>query len=163
MNKKIIIPLSILIISLFSANTFAAGKIGIIVNKHLYPSIQTSVDMYINDVKNIEGKDVWLNGTTFDESNDKKELRDSLSYYYSNDDLEGAILIGDLPMCDFLTDETFERDIFPLKSFSFISVNFLSIIIFPKNLSHCKLAILVEIISKLASLKLIRARQEYTG
>ena len=113
MNKKKIIPLTILIISLFLANTVAAGKIGIIVNKHLYPSIQTSITMYINDIKNIEGKDVWLDGITFDESNDKKELRDSLRYYYGNDGLEGAILIGDLPMCDFLTDETHERDIFP--------------------------------------------------
>jgi len=91
----------------------AQCKIGIIVNKHLYPSIKASIDRYIADVELIEGKRVWLDSATFDETNNKKELRDSLAGRYAHDSLEGSILIGDLPLCDFLDTGTGSHDVFP--------------------------------------------------
>lgn len=105
MSIKIRFLFSMLILSLFSTSHYAAGTIGIIVNKDLYPHIKPSIDLYIGDIKKIEGKDAWLCATSFTDIDDKKALRDSLRYHYTNNDLEGAVMVGDLPICEFIEED----------------------------------------------------------
>jgi len=85
-----------LLVALFSANL--AAKIGVIVNKDLYPSIKTSVDQYVADLKSVQGKDVWLEKDNFTEVNTVAQLKDALKSHFQTDNLEGAVLIGDLPI-----------------------------------------------------------------
>lgn len=92
--KILIVGISIFI---FCTNILA-GKIGIIVNKDLYSKIETAVEVYIADLQSIEGKGAWLQATYFDDQTSPQDLRDSLKKHYDNDDLEGAVLIGDLPL-----------------------------------------------------------------
>jgi len=99
MNRKLLLPFSILFLSLFSSALY--GKIGIIVNKDLYSSIQNSIATYVADVNSIEKKDVWLEKDNFDETNTPQELKDALKDHYQDDNLEGAILIGDLPIAKY--------------------------------------------------------------
>ncbi len=117
MKNKINIILSFLFLLFFSMEIFSAGKIGIIVNKDLYPYIQKSIEQYRDDLKKIEQKDSWLNGFTFSEMDDKKILRDSLRYHYNSDNLEGVVMIGDLPICNYFEEDKKGRsalsDIFP--------------------------------------------------
>jgi hypothetical protein len=72
--------------------------VGIIVNKNLYTSIKSSLDIYTADLSIIEGKKVWLCAETFDSTMPASQMRDSLIRHYIHDNLEGAILIGDLPV-----------------------------------------------------------------
>jgi len=97
-RKNIFIIAAVLICT---ANIFATKTVGIIVNKDLYSSIKTALDTYIAGVKAIEGKNVWLNATTFIATNNKTQLKDSLKAHYQSDSLEGAIFIGDLPIANF--------------------------------------------------------------
>jgi hypothetical protein len=83
------------------------AKIGIIVNKDLYPSVSESIDGYIADLGAIEGKDVWLQTTYFDDQSSPDDLRDSLKEHHANDELEGAVFIGDLPMVYYWDDGAF--------------------------------------------------------
>ncbi len=108
MNKKLMISISILLLSVLSSNLFA--KIGIIVNKDLYPQISTSLDTYIEDLKAIEGEDVWLEKDEFDDTKTPEDLRSALKDKYDNDDLTGAILIGDLPIAWWYYQYQFETD-----------------------------------------------------
>jgi hypothetical protein len=105
MNKKLIVPISIFLLSIFSSHLF--GKVGIIVNKDLYSSIQSSLSTYIADLSSIENKEVWLDKDNFDDTDTPQELKDALKDHYQNDNLEGAILIGDLPIAKYsLSNET---------------------------------------------------------
>ena len=86
------------------------ARIGIVVNKDLYPHIAGAVQQYIEDIQKIEEKSVWLDYTSFgyDETWTKPEemqamllLREELRWRYENRGLEGAVLIGKLPSaCD---------------------------------------------------------------
>jgi hypothetical protein len=75
-----------------------AGKVGIIVNKSLYPLIKTALDTYIEDVKQIEKKDVWLESTKYDETSSPDDVKNDIKSHYDTDNLEGVIFIGDLPI-----------------------------------------------------------------
>ncbi len=91
------------------------GKIGIVVNKDLYPKIAASITRYQEDLRRIEGKDTWLEATTFSDADNKKALRDTLRNHYNNDNLEGVVFVGDLPLCDFYEEDEPRglKDIFP--------------------------------------------------
>lgn len=110
-NSRLLIPSVLIIISLFSVNLFAQGTIGIIVNKDLWSSVQGSVEGYAADVETIENKSVWICATTFTETNSETQLKDSLKAHYQNDNLEGAVFIGDLPLVEYQSDGVFkDRD-----------------------------------------------------
>lgn len=107
--------IKLFLISFFVIFSFihqANGKIGIIINKDLYPSIKTSIDMYIKDLKAIENMDVWLEASTFDDAGTVYQLKDTLKSHYTNDDLEAAIFIGDLPIAMYKKDDTFPCDFY---------------------------------------------------
>jgi hypothetical protein len=99
MNINVFFISTLTILLLLTSSLFA--RIGIVVNKELYPSISASVQTYLNDVKRIEGKSSWLNSTTFTETNPIKQLRDSLIAHYTFDSLEGVVFIGDLPIAEY--------------------------------------------------------------
>ena len=84
------------------------AKIGIIVNRDLYPAVQNSIQSYINELGYIEIKDVWLNSSTFNSTSSTVALRDSLRRHYLNDNLEGAIFIGDLPIAEFEVENDYD-------------------------------------------------------
>jgi len=82
----------------------ANAKIGIVVNKDIYPQIRSEVRTYINDVVSIDHKSVWVDTTTFDTGfarSKLQHLRDSLIAHYRNDSLEGAVFIGNLPYATY--------------------------------------------------------------
>ncbi len=111
MNKQSILSIICVLCVVLSAPVSA--KIGILVNKDLHSSISDAVDGYIDDLKSIEGKDVWLE-TTFDESNTVQEIKDALISHYEEDDLEGVIFIGDLPVVQYFNqNDFFGTDQFP--------------------------------------------------
>lgn len=85
-----------LLIGLFTCQLFA--KIGVIVNKDLYPFVQQSITQYVFDINQIEKKSVWLEKSTFDAAGNIFALRDSLRSHYENDSLEGVVFVGDLPI-----------------------------------------------------------------
>jgi hypothetical protein len=94
--------LTILLITILSALP-VFGKVGIIVNKDLYanPQIQSMITTYLEYVQIIEGKSVWLDGTSFDATTDISAFKAALIDHFSNDNLEGAVLVGDLPIAMF--------------------------------------------------------------
>ncbi len=97
---------SIACILLFVSVVFA-GKIGIIVNKNLYPLIESSINTYIEDVQQIEQKGVWLEATTYDETSSPDDLKNNIKDHYENDELEGVIFIGDLPIVNHEDDNQY--------------------------------------------------------
>lgn len=52
-----------------------SAKVGVIVNKDLYPLIRNAVLTYVNDVRTIDGKVVWVDTTTFDSGNGRTNLQ----------------------------------------------------------------------------------------
>ncbi len=97
---------SIVCILLF-VSVIYAGKVGIIVNKSLYSLIKTSLDTYIEDVKQIEKKDVWLESSTYDETSSPDDLKSDIKDHYDTDELEGVIFIGDLPIVNHEDDNKY--------------------------------------------------------
>ncbi len=95
-NSRLLAAVSIMLITLLSTTLF--GKVGIIVNKDLYSSISAAVTQYIADVQTIEGKEVWLDKDNFTDANTVSELKSAFQEHFQNDDLEGVVLIGDLPI-----------------------------------------------------------------
>jgi hypothetical protein len=91
--------LSLLLICAFSFSAFA--KIGIVVNKSIYPYIQNSITQYINDIQQLQNNSCWLNAITFDETNSVQQLKDSIAWHFANDNLEGVVFVGDLPIAQF--------------------------------------------------------------
>jgi hypothetical protein len=109
--KRRNILIGFMIVSFFAA-TFA-GKIGIIVNKDLYPSIKTSIDQYVKDLKEIEDKDVWVESTTYTAASTCQALKDDLKKHFDSDQLEGAVFIGDVPVAKYQSsDATCVSDIY---------------------------------------------------
>lgn len=111
MNGKITLQLSLVMYVFLCANLFA-GKVGVIVNKDLYPSIKSSIDQYIADLKNADGKDVWLEAEKYGPTSNIADLKNDLKQHYDNDQLEGAVFIGDLPIVKYTCADpaTGERD-----------------------------------------------------
>lgn len=102
----------------------AQAKVCIIVNKELYPFIQTEAQSYISHVQTIEQQDVILchDQFYFDPSwtavqNMQKviELRSYLQNRYELDGIEGAVLIGQLPIphCEAIFTSDNERHEWP--------------------------------------------------
>lgn len=106
MNKRIVSLFAFVTFSYLAVNVHA--KVGIIVNKDLYSSIESSIETFISDLNTIEEKTVWLNSTSFKETNTIEELKDSLIEHYDNDDLEGAIFIGDLPIALYEVENDYD-------------------------------------------------------
>jgi len=77
------------------------GEVGVIVNKDLYPQIQSAITAYADNIQAREGKSVWLNSTSFDVNTDIALLKDSLIEHYNSHNLEGVVLVGDLPIAMF--------------------------------------------------------------
>ena len=75
MRKHILIYICL---SLLLAMLNTSAKVGIIINKNLYPFIKEALHTYITDVNTIEKKKVWVNSTSFDETNTIYELRNTL-------------------------------------------------------------------------------------
>lgn len=101
MNKWTSFP----IVILFCTSLFA--KVGVIVNKDIFPDIRDAVTAYAEDVKNIENIEVWIDGETFSETNSVKQLKDLLVDKYHNDELEGVIFLGDLPIAQYYNPKDF--------------------------------------------------------
>ncbi len=81
------------------------ARVGIIINKDLaaIPSVKSSIDQYITDLQN-NGESVWIDSITFNDGNSRSELqqlRDTLRQHYLNDNLTGAVLVGNLPCAQF--------------------------------------------------------------
>jgi hypothetical protein len=76
----------------------AFSEVGVIVNSGLYSHVQTAISNYVNDLQIIEGKTVWLDGTSFDETTDIETFKAVLIQHYNNNNLEGVVLVGDLPI-----------------------------------------------------------------
>jgi len=88
-------------------------KLLLIVKDELYSSLEYSIDQYVQDLDE-EGCSVsifiWQNGTAYD-------LKNILNAYYTDDNIGGALLIGDLPsvwyeMYSFNRYEEFPCDLF---------------------------------------------------
>ncbi len=109
MIRKCKIPLSIFIIMLFSINLFSEGKVGVVVNKDLWNSVKGAVEGYVADVEKIEKKTVWLEKDKFNESNTCEELKADIKAQFTSGDLEGVVLIGDLPIASY---NLHEKDFF---------------------------------------------------
>lgn len=77
------------------------GTIGIIVNEDLWPSVSSAVQGYAEDVQRIENRNVWICSGTFNENSSMEEMKDTLREQYENSQLEGVVLIGDLPIVMF--------------------------------------------------------------
>ncbi len=111
MAKRYLLSLSILITIVFTTQVLAQGTIGIIVNKDLYSSVKAAVDGYAADVEKIEKKTVWLDATTFGENGTVQDLKAALTSQYNENGLEGAVLIGDLPVPEYSSSGFYgERD-----------------------------------------------------
>ncbi len=111
MNRKYLLLFALLIMFCSTMNTF--GKIGIIVNKDLYSLIKTSVDNFIKDVEKIEKKSVWLEKDKFSDRSSVRELKNALVAQYKDNQLEGAILIGDLPIARYkIKSDVFACDLY---------------------------------------------------
>ena len=102
-----ITKLFIICIFLFLLSIQTIAKIGIVVNKDLYPSIENAITLYIADLAAVEGKDAWLDYTTFDDQNSPSVLKDSIVDHYNNDNLEGLVFVGDLPTVMYYDDGSY--------------------------------------------------------
>jgi hypothetical protein len=67
-------------------------KIDIYIENGLWSSIQTKLNQYIDDIES-EG---WT-ATVFNWSGNESQLKDQLTDRYTNNSIEGALLIGDIP------------------------------------------------------------------
>jgi hypothetical protein len=85
----------------------AFARIGIFVNKDLYPEVQDSVQQYIAEL-HMRGHQTWLN-TSYDATHSINSLRNYLKTLYIYYDLEGAIFIGDLPIAEYEVEDDFNK------------------------------------------------------
>lgn len=90
-------------------NLDAEAQIGIIVNKNLYPFVNRSVDNYIKDLGAIEGHEVWTNRDDFSNDNNIEGMKGQIQEWYTENDIEGVILIGDLPIAEYETENDFGK------------------------------------------------------
>ncbi len=103
MNMKIIIKISIIQLISISSSLFASffskenfNNVAVIVNSELYPRVKDSIDLYISDLKN-EGYEAVFSEWNYKEHPDAEELRNTLKAYHENNQIQGAVLIGELP------------------------------------------------------------------
>ncbi len=100
MFKKLtlIVGIVLLVSTVLYAKT---DKIGLVINKDLYPLIKSSIDTYIADLKAIEGIEVPFIETSFGADRNKyKELWDAIKSAYETYQIDGVTFIGDLPVVD---------------------------------------------------------------
>ncbi|WP_300674589.1 InlB B-repeat-containing protein [Desulfoluna sp.] len=107
MNK--ILHFILLFLLFFIIVSTAQARVGIVVNKDLYPLIKDSLSTYISDLRTIEGKEVWLSSDRFDDSDTIADLKAMLQDNYQNNELEGVVLIGDLPIAWMELDNDWEE------------------------------------------------------
>lgn len=103
-NKLLFVALTML--TIFVSLSFGS-TVGIIVNSDFYPQIRESVQKYADDIRTIEKKEVWIDSTSFSDTSlsgasPEKDLRDTLINHWKNDELEGAVLIGDFPIVELI-------------------------------------------------------------
>jgi hypothetical protein len=105
MKKQTISMIITLCLVLFTLDSFA--KIGLIINKDLYPSVREEIQALANDINTIEGESIWIDSTTYNEENSAEDLRYHLFNMYYAVNLEGCIFIGNLPIATY---ELYEID-----------------------------------------------------
>ncbi len=100
MFKKLTIMFGIIL--LVSTALYAkTDKIGLVINKDLYPLIKPSIDQYIAELKTIEQVDVvWVETSFGADRNKYKEVWDAVKAAYDTDAIDGVTFIGDLPIVD---------------------------------------------------------------
>ena len=97
--------ISLCVVLLMSSQAFA--RIGIFVNKDLYPEVQDSVQQYIAEL-HMRGNQTWLN-TSFDATHSTNSLRNYLRTLFIYYNLEGAVFIGDLPIAEYEVEDDFNK------------------------------------------------------
>ncbi len=111
MARKYLLLLSLLVTIVFTARVLAEGTIGIIVNKDLFPSVQTAVESYAADVEKIEKKSIWLEKDTYTETSTCEAMKADIKTHFDDGGLDGVVLIGDLPIAEYQSDGFYdERD-----------------------------------------------------
>ncbi len=98
--------LKIIIICLVVLATQTFGKIGIIVNKDLYPLVSSSIQTFKYELE-VRGYEVILQSTYYDATKTVASLRNYLRVHHIYNNLEGAILIGDLPIAEYEIEDDF--------------------------------------------------------
>jgi hypothetical protein len=79
---------------------YPIGKIAIIVDNRIYNGIQTKLNSYVNTLVSVEGmspNNIYIN-TEFDMSVPIYDIRSRLQQYYTANGIEGAILVGAIPI-----------------------------------------------------------------
>lgn len=86
------------------------AQVGIIVDRDLYPSVRNSIKQYKTDLTSRIPVNVWIDSTTFNSTSSVVSLRDSLISHFQTTGLEGAVLIGDLPIAMYEIENDFGTD-----------------------------------------------------
>lgn len=103
--KKLIIAITTLLIqftfisqsiAFFGWNEKESKPVAVIVNSELYPQIKDSIDRYLDDLKN-EDYQVIFSLWDYKVHPDVDELKSLLKDYHETKNLQGAVLIGEIP------------------------------------------------------------------
>jgi hypothetical protein len=97
--------LSLLIITTAILPLFA--QVGIIVDRDLYPSVRTSIMQYKTDLTSRIPVNVWIDSTTFNSTSSVVSLRDDIRGHFQSMELEGVVLVGDLPIAMYEVENDF--------------------------------------------------------
>lgn len=81
-------------------NENARNQIAVVVNQDLSQEIRDSLNTYFEDLKN-EGYEPILQEWSLEEKPSPRELKEYLKSLYENGNLQGAVLVGDLPIAMF--------------------------------------------------------------
>lgn len=94
--KKLLLLVSIMMaaVSAFGANR--SSSVAIVIDKDSYDAVKDAVGTYCNAISRYDGKNPEL--IVVDKSVDPQVIRDTLIMLYDSKSLEGAVLIGDIPI-----------------------------------------------------------------
>lgn len=73
--------------------------VAIIVNSELYPQVKDNIELYLNDLKN-EGYETFFSEWDYNVNPDVEELKVFLKNYYEKYNIQGAVLIGEIPYAE---------------------------------------------------------------
>ncbi len=92
---------------LLTGAALSAAQVGIVVNRDLYPEVQSAVETYVAALA-ASGETVWVNSQSFSDVEPAATLRDTLRNRYEAG-TEGVVFIGDLPIAMFEMEDDYPR------------------------------------------------------
>ncbi len=99
MKTKVWLTLTVVVLFISSIHSSNTKEIGLVVNRDLYPLIESTLNTYKAELKSIQNIDiVWIDKAFGPDKFVHADLLAEIKKHYESDGIDGVIFIGDLPI-----------------------------------------------------------------